>query len=61
MNNHITVCRYRATTDKFDNHVFKCSIKNESVAKESYFKVYAFVTVNNENNMLRAMNLTYIK
>ena len=61
MNNHITVCRYRATTDKFDNHVFKCSIKNENVAKESYFKVYAFVTVNNENNMLCAMNLTYIK
>ena len=26
--------------------------KNEHVAKEPYFKVYAFMTVNNENKLL---------
>ena len=40
-----------------DNHVFKCSNKNEHVAKESYFKVFAFMTVNN----CCAMKLTYMK
>ena len=40
MNNHITVCFYGTSTDKFDNHVFKCSNKNDHVAKEPYFKVY---------------------
>ena len=35
MNNHITVCCHRTSTDKFDNHVFKCSNKNEYVAKEA--------------------------
>ena len=34
-----------------DNHVFKCSNKNEHVVKESYFKVFGFVTVNNENTL----------
>ena len=52
MNNHITACRYGTSTDKFDNHVFKCSSKNEHVAKEPYVKVYAFMTVNNENKLL---------
>ena len=52
MNNHITVCRYGTSTDKFDNHVFKCINKNDHVAKEPYFKVYAFMTVNNENKLL---------
>ena len=52
MNNHITACRYGTPIDKFDNHVFKCSNKNDHVAKEPYFKVYAFMTVNNENKLL---------
>ena len=52
MNNHITACGYGTSTDKFDNHVFKYSNKNENVAKEPYFKVYAFMTVNNENKLL---------
>ena len=52
MSNHITACRYGTSTDKFDNHVFKCSNNNENVAKEPYFKVYAFMTVNNENKLL---------
>ena len=52
MNNYMTACRYGASTDKFDNHVFKCSNKNERVTKEPYFKVYAFMIVNNENKLL---------
>ena len=48
MNNHITAYRYGTSTDKFDNHVFECSNKNEHVAREPYFKVYAFMTVNNK-------------
>ena len=51
MNNHITACRYGTSTDKFDNHVFKCSNKDKHVAKEPYFKVFAFMTVNNENKL----------
>ena len=30
----------------------KCSNKDKHVAKEPYFKVYAFMTVNNENKLL---------
>ena len=41
MNNHITACRCGTSADKLDNHVFKCSNKNEHVVKEHYFKVYA--------------------
>ena len=37
---------------KFDNHLFKCSNKNKPVAKKPNFKVYAFMTVNNENKLL---------
>ena len=50
MNNHIR--RYGTFTNKYDNHFFKCSNKNEHVAKEPYFKVYGFMTVNNENKLL---------
>ena len=43
MNNHMTACRYGTSTNKFDNHVFKCRNKDKP-----YFKVPAFVTANNE-------------
>ena len=52
MNYHITAYRYGTSTDKFDSHAFKCSNKNEHVAKEPHLKVYAFLTVNNENKLL---------
>ena len=39
-------------SNKFDNHVFKCSNKNEHVTNELYFKVNAFVTDYNENKLL---------
>ena len=48
MNNHIRACRYGTSTDKYDNHVLKCSNKDKHVAKEPYFKVYAFIAVNNK-------------
>ena len=31
--------------------IIKCSNKDKYVAKEPYFKVYAFMTVNNENKL----------
>ena len=52
MNNHITACRYGTSTVKFDNGVFKYSHKHKHVAKEPYFKIYAFMTINNENKLL---------
>ena len=33
----------------FDNHVFKFSKDNKHLSKEPYFKVYAFMTISNEN------------
>ena len=51
MNNHIIACRYGTSTDKFDNHVFKSSNKDKHVAR-NLFKVYALMTVNNENKLL---------
>ena len=51
MNNYITEFRYGKSTDKFDDHVFKCSNKEKHVAKEPYFKVYAFIIVTNENEL----------
>ena len=61
---HITSCCYGTPAppphphpptpplDKFDNHIFKCSNKNEHDTKEYYFKAYVFMTVNNENKLL---------
>ena len=49
ISNHITACRYGTS---INYHVFKYSNKNEHVAKEPYVKVYAFMTVNNENKLL---------
>ena len=52
MNNHITTYQYGKFTATFDNHIFQCNNKNERVAKKLYFKVYAFITINNENKLL---------
>ena len=60
MNNSITACRYGTSANRFGNHVFKFSNKNKHVAKETYFKVYAFTTVNNEKKNY-VMNFKYIK
>ena len=52
INIHVTVCCYGTFTNKVHSHAFKCSNKKEHVAKKPYFKVYLFVTVNNENELL---------
>ena len=52
MNNHITAFRYGRSTDKFDNHVFKCSNKNQPVAKKPCFEVSVLINC-------YVMNLTY--
>ena len=44
--NHITLCPYEKSADKFNNHRFRRSHKNEHVTKKPYFKVYAYMTVN---------------
>ena len=61
INNHITAYHYRTSTDKFDNHVFKCSNKNEHVAKEPYLKfMLLWQSIIMKINCY-LMNLTYIK
>ena len=52
MNNFKIACHYGISTNKFENHAFEFSNKNEDVAKEPYFKVYAFMTVSSENEFL---------
>ena len=52
MNDDITACCYRRSTDKFEKHDFKCSNKNKYFIKEPYLKVYAFMTVINEDKLL---------
>ena len=54
-----TGCRYGTSTRKSDNHVCKCSNKIKHVAKEPYFKVYAFMTANNENKSVSYESCLY--
>ena len=60
MNNHIIACRYGASTDKFDNHVFKCSSKNDSVPRKFILKVMLLWQSIMKINCY-VMNHTYIK
>ena len=52
INHCITACRYGIFTDKFENYVSKFSHKNEHVTIETYFVIYAYMKVNNENKLL---------
>ena len=52
MNNDITTHRYRPSNVTFDNYVIHYNNKSEHVAKELCFKVYAFISINNENKLL---------
>ena len=52
MNNDITACCYGTSTEKCDKQVFNSSNNDKHVANEPYFKVYAFMTVKNENKLL---------
>ena len=55
MNNHISSCRLGSSTDKFDNHVFKCC-KTFNYFSEPYFQLYAFLKVTNEQSLLTYEN-----
>ena len=48
-NNHISACRHGNSTDEFDNHVHNCG--SEMSLVEPYFKLYAFMTLKNYNNL----------
>ena len=51
MNCHISEIRTGNTTDLFDKHVIKC--KNvHSLSKEPFFKIYALITLPNEESLL---------
>ena len=54
-NNHITCCRNGTGYGKFDKHVYKCGIKNKCLNKEPPFKMYAFIKVSTEENLLAYM------
>ena len=51
MNNHITGCRWGTSTDRFDNHVFKCMKKN-NMSSEPYFKIFTFLEVSQQKYLI---------
>ena len=51
MNNHISACRHGNSTDKFDNHVYNCTQAMQVSLVEPYFKLYAFKSLSNYNNL----------
>ena len=50
-NNHIDCCRHGKGTDLFDLHVYECGVKNNNL-KEPFFKLYVFMTVNQESKLV---------
>ena len=46
-NNHITACRHGKSSDKFDNHVYKCQNKDGKIPREPYFRLYVFMVLSN--------------
>ena len=51
MNNHISSCRLGNSSDRFDNHVFHCRIKN-NYTSEPFFKIYVFMEIKDERLLL---------
>ena len=51
MNCHISEIRTGNTSDLFDKHVISCKSVHK-IMKEPYFKVYAFITLPNEESLL---------
>ena len=49
-NDHITKCRLGKSTNKFDIHVFNCSLNKER--QEPYFKAYIFMVLKDYNKLL---------
>ena len=50
MNNHISSCRLGTSSNKFDNHVFKCFGHDELI--EPYFKIFAMLKLSDEAALL---------
>lgn len=51
-NDHISKCRRGKSTNKFDIHVYNCSLKSTSTPREPYFKAYIFMVLNDYNKLL---------
>lgn len=51
-NNHITGCRWGRSTDKFDNHVFKCAQEKGMAFIEPFFKAYILMVCSNYHKLL---------
>ena len=51
MNNHITGCRWGNSTDKFDNHVYRC-LKEQKKSSEPYFKIFTFLEVSHPKYLI---------
>ena len=50
-NNHITGCRHGNTSNKFDNHVYKCAKTRKLPLIEPFFKLYLFMSLSNYNKL----------
>ena len=50
-NNHITGCRLGNSSDRFDNHVFKCAKERNLQLIEPYFKMYMFMALRDYNKL----------
>ena len=50
-NNHINSCKHGTGSNIFDNHVHACGIKSNCL-KPPYFKMYAFMTLSDEKNLI---------
>ena len=51
MNNHITGCRHGNSSDKFDNHVYKCRLEH-NLTQEPYFEILALTKLADEKLLL---------
>ena len=49
MNNHISSSNHGNSTDRFDNHVYKCLGENK---KEPYFKIHPMMSLNDVSKLL---------
>ena len=59
-NNHISSCRSGTGSDRFDQHVYLCGIKNKCL-QEPFFKLYVFMKLNDEAKLLNYESLLHRK
>ena len=51
MNNHISSCKTGNGSNMFDNHVYKCGLKNGSLCAP-YFKIYVFMKLSKQEDLI---------